>query len=132
MRQTGPLVTAENQVPELVCGILLPNRMQFTLHQSLDTKEKARNHLKSWPNARIYHIIDHEPVLTDNYRAAIEQNRLTLEDVIRSQRLKDTDGSWFIDDYGFHIYAVPILSLTGEPVGEDRVQTGPFTRYATY
>jgi hypothetical protein len=47
----------------------------------------------------------------------LDEKRLTLTEVIEAQRVKTPDGEWYIDDYGFYVYAVPVLSLTGEDIG---------------
>jgi hypothetical protein len=117
-RDQSVVVLAENVEPDqMLDSIQLPNRMRFSLDPALDTTEKARKWIKTFPDARIFHVIDHNPVLTDIYRTALDEKRLTLTEVIEAQRVKTPDGEWYIDDYGFYVYAVPVLSLTGEDIG---------------
>ena len=117
--ENGLRVTVENNFPEwLLDSILLPNKMRFTLVKGMYGEEW----ITMFPKARICHVIDHEPVLTPNYVTALDNRKLTLTDVIQAQRLKSPDGSWYIDDYGFYLYAVPVLSLTGEDIGVNHAE----------
>lgn len=126
-----PLGTIENKVPQIIYEAILPNRMAFSMDASLETIAQAREWLKKFPKAKICHLIDHEPVLTDAYVKALESSRYSLEEVVTMQRLKDADGSWFIDEYGFYLYAVPILSLTGEDITEDHTESKAVDFFAT-
>lgn len=88
------------------------------------TVEEAEKTIGSWHRAKFCYVLDHEPIITDKIRVALKAGRAKLEDIILDQRLREPDNNWYIDDYGFYLYAAPLISLTGEDVHEDRTQTG--------
>lgn len=114
----GITVTLMNLTPTHLPEVKLPNEMVCVLPGK--TVKDAEKFIGRYPNARIVRIIDHEPIITPKTTAAIAEGKRTFAEVSCLQRLTDNKGRWFIDDYGFYLYAVCILSLTGEDVDQDR------------
>lgn len=90
----------------------------------VSTVEQAERTIGRWARAKFCYIIDHEPIVTDNFKSAMRHGRTTIEDIMLDQRLKDHNDQWYIDDYGFYLYASPVLSITGEDFNEDLTESG--------
>ena len=53
---------------------------------------------------RIYTVISHEPIITAADEERIAAGKTTRSQIADRQRVKDEDGSDYIDEFGFHVY----------------------------
>ena len=65
------------------------------------------------PMAHIVRLTAHEPIVTHEDVIRMNQKIFSYETLAAWQRVKDPDGSFFIDDFGFHVYTRDFLDLRG-------------------
>lgn len=76
------------------------------------------------PRLRIYTALSHTPLLTEADERRITSGEVRREHLIQRQRIKDEDGTWYIDEFGEYVY---IQSYVGAESDVDlRYQ---FTKY---
>ena len=92
-----------------VCWISVP-------HGS--TAEQVQAQLDSCPNARIYKVLSHEPILTDGQEYALEQGLTDLAAFENKQLVRDNDGNPILDE-GAMQYSAKFFSVEGKE-DEDR------------
>ena len=70
------------------------------------------------PNAKIYKVLSHTPILTDGQEYAIESGLRNLEDFADAQLIRTNDGEAILDD-GAEQYSAKFFSKTGEQDDQD-------------
>ncbi len=69
--------------------------------------------LAKCPDAKIYKVLSHEPILTDGQEFAIESGLRSLEDFADSQLIRTNDGEAILDD-GAEQYSAKFFSKNGK------------------
>lgn len=82
------------------------------------TAEQVQAKLDACPNAKIYKILSHEPILTDGQEYALEKGLTDLATFENAQLVRDNDGNPILDD-GAMQYSAKFFSVEGKD-DEDR------------
>ena len=78
------------------------------------------------PNAKIYKVLSHEPILTDGQEYALENGLTDLATFENAQLVQDNDGNPILDD-GAMQYSAKFFSLNGKEDEDRRISSNVST-----
>jgi len=90
------------------------------------TAEQVQAQLDSCPNAKIYKVLAHEPILNDGQEYALEQGLNDLATFENAQLVRDNDGNPILDD-GAMQYSAKYFSKDGKEDEDRRVSSNVST-----
>jgi len=93
------------------------------------TAEQVQAQLDSCPNAKIYKVLAHEPILSDGQEYALEKGLTDLATFENAQLVKDNDGNPILDE-GAMQYSAKYFSKEGKD-DEDRRTSVPSASTST-
>jgi len=103
----------------------------YKLPLDMDTREKVRKVLKSYPKLVLGYSLSHEPIIKEQHQIALSQGTLTWHEIIRKQRLMQGDYP-YIDEFGFYVYAYAELDFEGITCKDTRYELNETTCTTEY